>query len=113
MAKLGEVWWAPFDFSDKPWNRKRRPVVVIDVDVNSCLCTTVMVTSKSNHNYDEEMVVVYWQNAGLSRPSYIRLGRKQVFLVDDLYKRIGVLDGRDQFNLWPAIENYQNKKRQR
>lgn len=48
MASLGEIWTADFPYEDNPSLSDERPIVIVGVDDDLYLCTTLMITSKAS-----------------------------------------------------------------
>jgi len=44
MASLGEIWMADFPYEDDSSQSDERPVVIVGVDGELCLCATLMIT---------------------------------------------------------------------
>ena len=75
---IGDIWLAWGEFADHPNVGKVRPVVVIDVQNDTCTVVAAKVTSK-NLEVDSSgkcIPILDWATYGLRRPSYIRLDQK-------------------------------------
>jgi hypothetical protein len=104
MASLGEIWTADFPYEDNPSQSDERPVVIVGVDGDLYLCTTLMITSKASAKDRYRYEIRHWQHAGLIKQSYIRLSRKHTFRTSQLRRFIGCLHQEDQINLWFKID---------
>lgn len=85
-----ELYWAEVEFQDIE-ESKLRPVMIIDS--NAYLVSCLSVTS--NTSRPEDYVIKRWREAGLSRPSAIKL--HQIIDLDPsmIDRRIGKLDAYD------------------
>lgn len=108
MVDLGEVWWADFPYEDISGS-KVRPVVIVGANHDTYHCVTLMVTSQ-NPSDDKIYEIEHWNQAGLKKPSYIRLMNKHTFHFSELINRIGCLHNNDQINLWLRIDEVYDHK---
>ncbi len=67
-----EVWWADVAFEDAPHIRKRRPVVVLDHQ-NAIVLSLKVTSHTPRSQFAGEYALAYWQEAGLSKPSTVRI----------------------------------------
>jgi mRNA-degrading endonuclease toxin of MazEF toxin-antitoxin module len=104
MASLGEIWMADFPYEDDSSQSDERPVVIVGVDGELCLCATLMITSKDSAKDHYRYEIRHWRYAGLIKKSYIRVSRKHTFYISPLHRHIGCLHQEDQINLWFKID---------
>lgn len=65
MASLGEIWMADFPYEDDSSQSDERPVVIVGVDGELCLCATLMITSKDSAKDHYRYEIRHWRYAGL------------------------------------------------
>ncbi|MBP5291001.1 MAG: type II toxin-antitoxin system PemK/MazF family toxin [Lachnospiraceae bacterium] len=86
------VWWARVYFEDSPDEYKKRPVIIIDG--SAFVCTALKVTSqRKDDRYHVELI--QWKAAGLSKPSWVEIGKKIELTEDSFGEMIGKLDYED------------------
>ena len=109
MPSVGEIWAANFAYEDDPLQTKLRPALVISADQSTCVCILLAVSSRTpKPNYDYP--IKYWQAAGLSKPSCVRLESAVEFVFTDLEFKIGKLHQKDQNGVfWRSAELYENE----
>jgi mRNA-degrading endonuclease toxin of MazEF toxin-antitoxin module len=94
MFKPWEIWWANVKFEDTD-EYKRRPVLIISANANSC--TAYKLTSQSERI--GEYALRDWEKSGLPKPSVVRV-KHIVFLESrDLYQKIGPVSLFDRNNI--------------
>ncbi len=87
-----ELWWAEVEYEHHEGS-KRRPVLVISADEVYVL--SYKITSHEARNQWGEYEIIYWQSAGLSRPSTVRLTQLFRLKRGTLKKKIGRLRPED------------------
>lgn len=93
-----DIWVANVVFEDNPKVSKVRPVLVISPEEYYVL--SVKITSHSpRNNYFGEYSIKYWEEAGLLKPSTVRLSRKIKLNYNELLRRIGSLHPTDRQNI--------------
>lgn len=92
MMQRYEIWWAKVKFEDEP-DIKQRPVMIWN-DVAFVIAYKMTSTDRGDNR--EEFKVEYWQEAGLSKPTTIRITKLLKLTKDDLITKIGELDYRDR-----------------
>lgn len=87
-----ELWWAEVEYEQHEGS-KRRPVLVISA--NEVYVLSYKITSHEARNQWGEYEIIYWQSAGLTKPSTVRL--TQLFRISrgKLRKKIGRLRPED------------------
>lgn len=93
----GEIWFARFYYDDDATRYKDRPVYIIS-DTNVALCAKI-TTHAPREKYGYEYEIVEWENAGLEKPSTIRLSQQLIIPQSDFQFRIGRLDSNDILNV--------------
>ena len=89
-----ELYWYPFIYEDKPNIYEYRPAVILDDD----LLLVTKITGNISRNNKYEYTIIDWKQAGLSKPSNIRLN-KVAIINGNLGKYIGKLSNKDILNL--------------
>lgn len=90
-----EIYWADVDFDDKyVW--KRRPVLVVN---SNCMFTLCFKMTSKERKGRREYKVIDWKEAGLSKPTWVRLGKKIKFDDTSHFDFIGNLTRRDADNI--------------
>lgn len=98
--KRGDVFNAPFLYTDLA-EGKLRPICIVSADdYNTSGADVVVAMITSRHRFLEEpglgdVPLHDWQHAGLARPSTLRAGRLQSIEVTLLDERFGTLTARD------------------
>ena len=87
-----ELWWAEVEY-DNHEGSKRRPVLIVSADEVYVL--SYKITSHEARNQWGEYEIVYWQSAGLQRPSTVRLAKLYKLPRDAIKKKIGRLRQED------------------
>lgn len=95
MIKKYEFWWAYVKYEDCE-EIERRPVLVID---QNAFIVAYKVTSKDRGDSGTELRLQYWQEAGLTQESSIRLSKVLKLVEKDMIAKIGDLDPRDRMRL--------------
>ncbi len=102
MYHFGEVVLLEYPYSDLSGVKLRPAVVIRDTNDNDFILARI-TSQKGQSQYD--MVIDYWQSAGLLRPSVIRV-HKLVTLETYLVKRtMGKLSERDLNKLSDTLKN--------
>ena len=97
--KPQEVWKAYFPFSDESGIVKYRPVIVIDVDEDSAMVLSIMITSHKPR-FDEYDIELYdWADIPLDHVSTARVSRNALIPKEDFDKKIGKLTDDDWENI--------------
>ncbi|MBI2927790.1 MAG: type II toxin-antitoxin system PemK/MazF family toxin [Verrucomicrobia bacterium] len=90
-CEFGEVYLCRFPFTSGESSKPRPVLVLFDIgaDVVICRITSVMHTSRF------DVTILHWQQAGLQRPSVIRLNRLVTAEKSVLLHRLGSLSEPD------------------
>lgn len=89
-AKRYDLWWARVAYEDKPSISKIRPVLIIDQQI--CAILALKVTSHDKReNFWGEYEIKRWRQAGLSKPSTIRMSKLLKLEKCDFTDKIGTL----------------------
>lgn len=91
--KQWEVWMAKVRFEDMPEEIKIRPVVI--TDAGEVYVIALKVTSHPPRNVWGEYPLVFWQSAGLSKPSTVRISKRLRLEERDLVRKLGRLHPMD------------------
>lgn len=92
MMKRYEIWRAKVRFEDSE-EVKERPVLIWN---DTFFVIAYKLTGTNRGNSDEEFSINYWQEAGLDKPTFIRIRKVLRLEPSDLLYQIGELDRRDQ-----------------
>lgn len=104
-AKKWEIWFAGVMFEDTN-QIKKRPVLIIDDNLTAGLLLTLKMTSKPpRNNFYGEYPLKYWSNAGLKKPTTVRVSKKILMSDNDLQFKIGKIDNYDIINIENLILN--------
>lgn len=91
-AKRYEIWQARVRFEDED-AVKERPVLIWN---HTAYVIAYKMTGTDRGDDKDEYRVVYWQAAGLSKPTSVRITKQLKLIEADLLYQIGILDRRDQ-----------------
>ena len=91
--KAWEIWYASVKFEDSD-EVKQRPVLVIDPQRNFVMA--LKMTGMDRGDEGSEYRVRDWNQAGLSKPTFIRLGKYLKLRQQDFDKKIGELSAQDK-----------------
>lgn len=93
MMNRFEIWRAKVRFENSS-EIKERPVLIWN-DL-AYVITAYKLTGTDRGDNEKEYRIEYWQEAGLTKPTSIRISKVLQLRQTDLVSRIGVLDQRDQ-----------------
>lgn len=97
-----EVWFAKVKFEDNPQIVKNRPVLVLEN--NQCYLLSLKITSHTpRNNYLGEYALSHWQDAGLSKPSTVRISKRLKLVLSDFVFKTGRLHPVDMMNIQQII----------
>ena len=88
--KKWEIWLANVRFEDKPNESKLRPVLVIDKD-DIYILSFKMTSHEPRQNDFRDYSIKFFQEAGLHKPTVIRLSKKLALLENEFVHKIGRL----------------------
>lgn len=105
-----DVYWAEVPFEENPLQSKLRPVVIaLDKAV---FVLTLKVTSHEAREYDPyDYVLQYWQQAGLSRESVVRIRKLSQLKPEAIKNRIGRLHRTDILEIQKLMNRYKQDLR--
>ncbi len=93
-----DIWLAKVAFEDEPNIIKNRPVLIIDN--TKCLVLSLKITSHAPRtSYKDEYQILEWKEAGLLKPSTIRISKKLLLPRDSFIFRLGELQNLDKNNV--------------
>lgn len=87
-----EIWQAKVKFEESD-EVKERPVLIWN---NQVFLVAYKMTGTNRGDDRDEYRIKYWQEAGLSKPTSIRLRKVLRLTKDDLLYKIGELDKRER-----------------
>lgn len=87
-----EVWFASVRFEDSR-EVKARPVVI--TDSGEVYVLALKVTSHAPRDMWDEYALVYWREAGLIKPSTVRISKRLRLKPGDMIRKIGMLHPAD------------------
>ena len=87
-----EIWYAKYRYQDCD-NIEIRPVLIWDDRV---FVIAFKMTGTDRGDNKEEFRIEYWKEAGLEKPTTIRIGRMLKMQHEDFVRKIGELDPRDR-----------------
>ncbi|MCR5425854.1 MAG: hypothetical protein K6E81_03385 [Lachnospiraceae bacterium] len=91
MMKRYEIWDAHVRFEDSQ-EIKTRPVLIWG---EYAFIIAYIITGTDRGDTKDEFRIGYWKEAGLDKPTTIRIGKQLQLRKDDLIQRRGRLDPRD------------------
>ncbi|WP_251440314.1 type II toxin-antitoxin system PemK/MazF family toxin [Veillonella intestinalis] len=104
MPNEWEVWWALVKFEDSN-QAKTRPVIVLEN--NQAYILSLKVTSHGpRKNFNGEFDLMKWNEAGLERPSTVRLSQPLKLKEKDFKSKIGDLDAFDIYAIQQLLTYY-------
>lgn len=95
-----EIWYAYVKFLDKPSEGKERPVLVIGGDQYFTISAEV-TSHEKRANYPGEVSIKKWKEAGLDKPSTVRLSNVLELSDFSFIRKLGKLKYSDII----AVEN--------
>lgn len=93
MTKRYEIWDAKVRFEDSD-EVKERPVLIWNETV--CVVMAYKMTGTDRGDSKDEFSVHYWEDAGLTKPTFIRISKLLRLRQVDLIRKRGELDPRDR-----------------
>lgn len=107
MPNSWEIWWAVVKYDDSD-ERKIRPVVVLEN--KAAFIISLKVTShKPRDSFNGEYDLMRWSDAGLTRPSTVRLQAPLKLVLSDFKSKIGDVDAIDIYAIQQLIEFYKQR----
>ena len=92
-----DIWIARVEFEEGSGS-KIRPVLIIDG--TRCYVLSLKITSHDPRTqFPGEYQIIEWKEAGLMKPSTIRISKKLNLPADSFLKKIGRLTELDRFNV--------------
>ena len=92
-----DIWIARVEFEEGTGS-KIRPVLIIDG--TRCYVLSLKITSNDPRTqFPVEYQIIEWKEAGLMKPSTIRISKKLNLPADSFLKKIGRLTELDRFNV--------------
>lgn len=93
-----EVWFANVRFEDQPHISKKRPVLVVDNRFVYILSLKIS-SQPPRDNCFGEYQLLKWQEAGLNKPSTVRISKKLKLVEKDFVHKIGRISTIDIINI--------------
>lgn len=100
-----DVWFAEFPFADDPSQSKDRPVIVLDVDDESCKVLSMKVTS-SEPRSEFEIELFDWAKIPLNHKSTADASSVRFIAKSDFRRKIGRLSDDDWQNVTDLYAQY-------
>lgn len=100
MMKRFEIWYANVRFEDSR-QIKQRPVLIWND--NAYMVVAYKLTGTDRGDNEKEFKIEHWQEAGLTKPTTIRMEKLLKLQQSDIIKYIGKLDPRDQMRFLMRI----------
>jgi mRNA interferase MazF len=100
---VGEVWEVDFPFEDDPTQSKRRPCIIMNVDIVEAL--SIKVTRHQSRD-DYDVPIFKWKEANLLEPSYARVSKIMVFPKEAFIRKFGKIQDSDFKNVSKAFIEY-------
>ena len=83
---------------------KIRPIILLD-GING-IYLTLKITSNIKRNGLEEYQIIDWQNAGLTKPSNIRLSKLILLPQDYIIEKYGILQLNDRIKMVKQLKDF-------
>lgn len=99
-----ELWFADVYFEDNPTISKKRPVLVLSRTEAIVLCNKI-TSHAPRLNCQGEYQLKDWKNAGLLKPSTIRLSQRFKLNIDKFIFKIGRLSSSDVLAIIDELNN--------
>ena len=106
MKNKWELWLARVKFEDSD-EIKVRPVIIFDNKV-AYIVSFKVTTHDARKRFNGEYVIVKWKEAGLTKPSVVRLSRMLKMKESDFLKKIGDLEDTDIYGIATLVRFYYN-----
>lgn len=100
-----EVWFAEFPFADDETKFKDRPVIVLDVDDNTCEVLSMKITSTPPYS-EFEMILFDWNQIPLQHESTANASEVKVISKSRFRRKIGRLSDSDWDNVTDLYHRY-------
>lgn len=100
-----DVWFAEFPFADDPSQSKDRPVIVLDVDDDTCKVLSMKITSSSPRS-EFEIELFDWAEIPLNHKSTADASSVRFVAKDDFRRKIGRLSDDDWQNVTDLYAQY-------
>ncbi len=100
-----EVWYANFPYAEDSSKFKRRPVIVLDVDNDSCTVLSMKITSR-NPRSEFEIEIFDWATIPLDHISTADAASVQNIPKSSFDKRVGRLSDDDWDNVTDLYYSY-------
>lgn len=113
--KIGDIYRLNYPFDENPSITKERPAMILVIGKSKKDFHALKITSAQRKGYKYDVAISDWQQAGLSKPSYVRCDKIQSFVEQDIVKNagidgyIGTMSLTDQKNISMAFELFSNK----
>lgn len=104
MSNSWEVWWAIVKFENSE-ESKIRPVVVLE-NQEAFIISLKVTSHKPRDTYPGEYDLMRWSDAGLTKPSTVRLSQPLQLIITDFKSKIGDLDAVDIYAIQQLIDYY-------
>lgn len=101
-----DIWLANVRFEDNPEESKLRPVLVIDKQ-NMFILSFKMTSHTPRQNFYGEYSIKYYKEAGLIKPTVIRLSKKLLLLENEFIHQIGRLHPYDINEVYKILNSKQ------
>lgn len=85
-------------------NYKIRPIILLD-GING-IYLSLKITSNIKRNGLEEYQIIDWQNAGLTKPSNIRLSKLILLPQDYIIEKYGILQLNDRIKMVKQLKDF-------
>ena len=106
MKNKWELWWARVKSEDSD-EIKTRPVIVFDNQ--AAYIVSFKVTSHdARKKFNGEYIIMKWKEAGLTKPSVVRLSKMLKMQESDFLKKIGDLEDTDIYGIATLVRFYYN-----
>ena len=100
-----DVWFAEFPFADDPSQSKDRPVIVLDVDDDTCKVLSMKITSSPPRS-EFEIELFDWAEIPLNHKSTADASSVRFVAKDDFRRKIGRLSDDDWQNVTDLYAQY-------
>ena len=103
--KKWEVWYAFYAYEDEPDSGKNRPVLVLENKDFYPILAAKVTSAKPREGFAGEYRIEKWKEAGLEKPSTIRLSKRLKLDEEDFKFKIGRLTPNDIIKVQSILKN--------
>ncbi len=104
-----EIYWADAPFEDDPSLSKLRPVVILNDKIVYVLASKI-TSHEARENAAYDYVLIHWEEAGLTKPSVVRVEKLLQLKPEQIKDRIGQLSLVDIAAIQKMMKDYMSRR---